>query len=493
MNSTKYDELELTSLKYIELKVLCKKNGLKVSGKKVDLIKSLSCIPGVYEKDESDTEIYDSVLGSTACSKKAEFRPEFGNISEITSNPGCCFSSKNEAHDTLATKMKALKIQSIDRSSSDEENNGTLLLPNSEEQTLKEMAIDLQKKEELLDNLLIKFAQPAQAIFNLIESKKKELDESRQAGENNLQSILARKLMEHETLLKNQHREEIKKLEAEKLSSENYLKQQMSCLEKNKQNLIEQLKNDRLNDVQKTNKLQEENNTLQNNLETSTAEKSLLKSSIDELKEILENKDKDLKKQLKLMQAIEHNVKQNVLEIVKDELNCSICQELFVTAVNLPCSHSFCEMCLVQWFKTNKTCPVCRYELKMKAYFSNALNSVVESIIEKSDSDEKHRRTILLRERNELKRRTEAETSHQGIKNMFFKVSDIIAISMPSTNTTNTQSGATASFNNRRRSRSQSPARSRQIPAPAGNRFNYRIRCYNCGENHHIRNCPGFR
>lgn len=496
MNMTKYDEQELVLLKYTELKKMCKQNDLKSSGRKVDLIKLLTSIPAspTTEYNESDISLY--LADHT--SPENQFRADLSDISEIKQRDVCGSSPDNASYDSLASKINSLKLQSTSIDSINEKKDeNTLLFIENEEQYLNKMSKDVHKKEDLLEVLLNKFAEPAKAISDLIESNKVALENSRFTAQNFLQTILTEKLLEQESSLKNLHNEEVEKLKTEKSSSENILKKQITCL-----------KNEKLDNLQHMKKLKEENESMSNNIEMASSEKSLLESKMIELNNALKIKDDELNKQGELMQAIEHNVKQNVLEVIKDEFNCSICQELFITAVTLPCSHSFCEMCLMQWFKTKKTCPVCRHELKMKVFFSKVLDNVVESIIDKSDSDEKHKHTILLRERNEYKRRSETETGHQGIKNMFFRVGDIIGNNVlsgnPSVGGSNNQSAAVANFNNRRRSRSQSPSTAHQRVATASNnvnpnstssnshynRFTYRIRCYNCGENHHVRNCP---
>ncbi|XP_023278856.1 nuclear factor 7, ovary-like [Seriola lalandi dorsalis] len=44
------------------------------------------------------------------------------------------------------------------------------------------------------------------------------------------------------------------------------------------------------------------------------------------------------------------------------ELSCPVCQDIFKDPVLLPCSHTFCNVCVQQWWRTKQTrvCPVCK-------------------------------------------------------------------------------------------------------------------------------------
>lgn len=46
-----------------------------------------------------------------------------------------------------------------------------------------------------------------------------------------------------------------------------------------------------------------------------------------------------------------------------DELQCIICQELFIKPVTLNCSHSFCGFCIEKWRRENNRCPMCRKDI----------------------------------------------------------------------------------------------------------------------------------
>lgn len=51
------------------------------------------------------------------------------------------------------------------------------------------------------------------------------------------------------------------------------------------------------------------------------------------------------------------------LDQVEDELQCSICTELFIKATTLNCSHSFCKHCLEEWRRKSNKCPICRSKI----------------------------------------------------------------------------------------------------------------------------------
>lgn len=53
----------------------------------------------------------------------------------------------------------------------------------------------------------------------------------------------------------------------------------------------------------------------------------------------------------------------NKLEVAENELQCSICTELFIKAVTLNCSHTFCNYCIGQWRQNKALCPICRTKI----------------------------------------------------------------------------------------------------------------------------------
>lgn len=78
------------------------------------------------------------------------------------------------------------------------------------------------------------------------------------------------------------------------------------------------------------------------------------------------------------------DVKKNVpeassLKSEEDELTCSVCTELFIEAVTLGCSHTFCKFCIEQWRKNADLCPICR--TKIQGLFPTlVINNLVEKV-----------------------------------------------------------------------------------------------------------------
>ncbi|XP_022091024.1 E3 ubiquitin-protein ligase rnf8-B-like [Acanthaster planci] len=53
-------------------------------------------------------------------------------------------------------------------------------------------------------------------------------------------------------------------------------------------------------------------------------------------------------------------------QLLDSELRCSICSELFISAVVLNCSHTFCSFCITQWKRRTDRCPICRASISSR-------------------------------------------------------------------------------------------------------------------------------
>ncbi|XP_051738002.1 uncharacterized protein LOC127505984 isoform X1 [Ctenopharyngodon idella] len=77
------------------------------------------------------------------------------------------------------------------------------------------------------------------------------------------------------------------------------------------------------------------------------------------------------------------------LHVSPEGLSCPVCSEIFKSPVLLSCSHSVCEECLQQFWRTTKTqeCPVCRRRSSREFLPPNlALKNACESLEERNES-----------------------------------------------------------------------------------------------------------
>merc|ERR1719219_3139992 len=105
----------------------------------------------------------------------------------------------------------------------------------------------------------------------------------------------------------------------------------------------------------------------------------------------------------------------NLKEFLDGQLQCSICNEIYVYASVISCGHSFCEDCIEGWKKKqpNTTCPICRSEIIM-----TSPNQVMDSFIEKFidnffPDDAKKARVELVAERKAKKEAREAKRAKE--------------------------------------------------------------------------------
>lgn len=94
----------------------------------------------------------------------------------------------------------------------------------------------------------------------------------------------------------------------------------------------------------------------------------------------------------------DNNVIAKVSGIMDEQLTCSICSELFVSATTLNCTHSFCFHCISIWKKKRRECPICRKPITAMNK-SLVLDNFIESMIDNLPTDLKARRTEILQER----------------------------------------------------------------------------------------------
>ncbi|XP_046364700.2 peptidyl-prolyl cis-trans isomerase G-like [Haliotis rufescens] len=120
------------------------------------------------------------------------------------------------------------------------------------------------------------------------------------------------------------------------------------------------------------------------------------------------NSGKDMEEELQKQKQSLERVK-NTLD---SELQCSICNELFVQATSLNCAHAFCALCISQWMKTSKNCPMCRTNITSKNR-SLVLDSFIDKMCEQLGEEMREDRKALLVERkNEQAKFDDANPPH---------------------------------------------------------------------------------
>jgi hypothetical protein len=78
-----------------------------------------------------------------------------------------------------------------------------------------------------------------------------------------------------------------------------------------------------------------------------------------------------------------HSTEMSLIRILNDEFSCNCCLELLKRPVTLACGHSFCQLCLANWYlaSLNHTCPSCRQEWKSLPKVNSKLKTSIEKLI----------------------------------------------------------------------------------------------------------------
>jgi len=107
----------------------------------------------------------------------------------------------------------------------------------------------------------------------------------------------------------------------------------------------------------------------------------------------------------------------NLKEFLDGQLQCSICNEIYVYSSVISCGHTFCEDCIEGWKKKqpNTTCPICRSDIII-----TCSNQVMDSFIEKFvdnffPDDAKKARNELIADRKAKKDAREAKHKNKPI------------------------------------------------------------------------------
>lgn len=160
--------------------------------------------------------------------------------------------------------------------------------------------------------------------------------------------------------------------------------------------------------------------------ETHCEEKISMEKELNKLKKRLEKSELDLTMAKSLQtsggsdqnggEAFFQDVMGNLQDFLDNQLQCTICSEVYVVATVINCGHTFCEECIEVW-KTKQsngsTCPICRKEIIMTST-NQALDACIERFIDNFYPEAaKVTRTELVSERTAKK---EVRIANQGKK-----------------------------------------------------------------------------
>ncbi|XP_034256912.1 E3 ubiquitin-protein ligase RNF8-like isoform X2 [Thrips palmi] len=330
---------------------------------------------------------------------------------------------------------------------------------NREEKEQQQRLVDQEKEEDRLSKEKIEFEKRLQELQRALEEKERQEKEKEKAF---LERDLLLKAQEEERERERKEREE--KMEAEflakKLELENLERQRQQELNKHKEEVTKELK-DREAELQRkaeehqreleaqklseqerlkkemevmeiklrleleseVSKLQEEKALIETQIRGELSKKEgenaeilvKLRSELDQVKKDLDSTssrrtllEKELEEASRAKEAASKNeqqAKQDVIEnfgeLVESELQCSICNELFVMATTLNCNHTFCQECIASWVKKNKTCPICRAPYTQQSR-SLVLDNFIDRMVENLSDDLKKRRREIVEERKVL-------------------------------------------------------------------------------------------
>ncbi|PSN44106.1 hypothetical protein C0J52_07663 [Blattella germanica] len=205
----------------------------------------------------------------------------------------------------------------------------------------------------------------------------KALQEQKDQQVKSMLEQLKKEVAEREEVVRIQLAKEIQDLQDEKIKLEHNIRGELS---KKEGESAENLKH-----------LQEELQKVKKDLFNVEGKKQYLEK---ELAETTKAKEDASESCLKAKQE----VLQNFGDLMETELQCSICNELFVTATTLNCTHTFCKFCILEWKKKKKDCPVCRTKISSENR-SIVLDNFIDRMVSNLSEELRNRRQEIVEER----------------------------------------------------------------------------------------------
>ncbi|XP_046396816.1 E3 ubiquitin-protein ligase rnf8-A-like [Ischnura elegans] len=330
-----------------------------------------------------------------------------------------------QAQDDLALKRPRIEgCESEDSSHPpDTCNSGTVNEDFIREETL------LKKENEELNSQLQKVIKEKDEVRNQYEDEKKRIETELQSEKNALEErlkamedMLSSKEREQQELNEKLKRidEENKKLEllrqeqavlAEKIISElknevvqkelsmrETLEREMESLLNSRKQIEESIRLEKEQTegacAEKLKSLEEELSRVKCDLTNAEGKRCLLERELEEAEKAkLKETESSLKAKREALAEFS-----NLIEM---ELQCSICNELFIKATTLNCTHTVCHYCLQEWKKKKNLCPMCRAPIITENH-SIVLDSFIDKIVENLSEELKKRRSEMIEERKAM-------------------------------------------------------------------------------------------
>ncbi|XP_026752290.2 E3 ubiquitin-protein ligase rnf8-B-like isoform X2 [Galleria mellonella] len=308
------------------------------------------------------------------------------------------------------------------------------------EEFLSELNRKNTSKEEMLKKLTAKMKEQEEVRLKekqeLEEMLRTETEQLRLAKEKELKELEKQKELREIELkqeldeIKKNLEEKVQQTEQQKLNAEQYLNEQMEQMKK--LNDEEKVKMDQL--IQEREEIRKKLAEAQINSEKSLEElKSRVTQRETELAALaaeriqkqaeqssevissLQDQLEKMRKQLEIVETENKNLiesvpdpfkegtsKQSTLaevgQLMESELQCSICAELFINAITLNCSHTFCKYCITAWKRKKKDCPICRAAITSECK-SLVIDSFIEKMVLNLTEEMKNKRQELLKNR----------------------------------------------------------------------------------------------
>ena len=283
------------------------------------------------------------------------------------------------------------------------------------EERIEKLRVALEDKEKSFASVVEQLQETEKDMNSKLLEQKVTLEQDKAELEMSLKNLLAEKLHEKDQLLREQLIKQNDLLIAEKERVELALQAELSRkleekdkeleskLTRQKEDLINVIAEKEMEQVHLQLEL-EEYRIAGERLQGLEENERKLASTVEELQHMVQQKEQELRRQLEVTKKAEEDARKTVVEQMEDEFTCIVCQELFVFATTLACSHSFCEHCLFSWMAKKSNCPMCRQRVKGEPVRSIVLDNAIGRMVESMDEEARKRRQELIQEREQLKR-----------------------------------------------------------------------------------------